>query len=182
MWKQEEPIQTVTPRVTSTTGSARPAARSAGPQVKIGKSIVVRGELHGGEDLTIEGQVEGEITLAQHVLTVGTHGRIRAHVFAKSVVVRGEVVGDIEATERVSISAEATVDGDIRAPRVAIAEGARFHGGIDMHQGQQADHAGSDSKPASEADRSAPAVKARDTRPPAVQPGVAPTAAKRPPE
>ena len=105
----------------------------------IGKSIVVKGEIDGSEDLTIEGQVEGKITLKQHALTIGTHGRVRAHVFARSVVILGEVIGNIEATEKVSISAEGTVEGDIKALGVAIAEGARFRGGIDRHQGQQAD-------------------------------------------
>ncbi len=160
MWKQEERIQTVTPQVESTAGSARPARSNANRDVVVGKSIVVKGELHGSEDVTIEGQVEGKITLQQHVLTVGTHGRIHADVLAKSVVVLGEVVGNIEATGTVSIRAEGTVDGDIKAPRVAITEGARFRGGIDMGQGQQAQSAGSEQRPRPEPRRPAPAARA----------------------
>ena len=160
MWKQEERIQTVTPGVESTVGSARPRS-NANRDVVVGKSIVVKGELHGGEDVTIEGQVEGRIALQQHVLTVGTHGRIHADVLAKSVVVLGEVVGNIEAVETVSIRAEGTVDGDIKAPRVAIAEGARFRGGIDMGQGQPAQGTGSEPRPRPEPRRPAPAPKAR---------------------
>ena len=137
MWKQE-PVQPVPPQVTSTSNSASREENSANQNVIIGKSIVVKGELHGSEDLTIEGQVEGKITLKQHALRIGTHGRIRAQVFAKSVVVLGEIVGNIEATEKVAISNAGTVDGDIKAPRVAIAEGAKFRGSIDMQQGQQA--------------------------------------------
>ena len=78
-----------------------------------------------------------QITLKQHVLRIGEHGRIRAQVVAKSVVVMGEVVGNIEATEKIEISREGTVEGDIKAPRVVITEGARFRGSIDMQQGQQ---------------------------------------------
>ncbi len=136
MWKQEERVQAVTPQVTRSTRSASPARSNANGDVLVGKSVVVQGELHGCEDVKIEGQVEGQITLKQHVLTVGTHGRIQADVVAKSVVILGKVVGNIEATESVSIRAEGTVDGDIKAPRVAIAEGAAFRGSIDMQQGQ----------------------------------------------
>ena len=160
MWKQDEPIRSVTPQVKSTAGSSRPARNSANRYVLVGKSIVVKGELHGGEDVTIEGQVEGTITLKQHVLTIGSHGRIQADVLARSVVVMGEVIGDIEATEKVSITAEGRVDGDIKAPRVAIAEGARFHGGIDMQVGQQAQDTGTEPGPRPEPRRSAPAAKA----------------------
>ena len=161
MWKREEPVQPVTPPVVGPIGSA-PAdeAGSANPKVVIGKSIVVKGELSGSEDLTVEGQVEGKIALKQHVLTVGVHGRIRAQVFAKSVVVLGEVIGNIEATEKVAIRNEGTVEGDINAPRVAIAEGAKFRGGIDMQQGQGQPGNGSEPKAGSEPRRSVPAVKA----------------------
>ena len=100
MWKQEEPVQSAAPQVTSTTNSVPRKENSANQNVIIGKSIVLKGELHGSEDLTIEGQVEGKITLKQHALRIGAHGRIRAQVFAKSVVVLGEVVGNIEAAEK----------------------------------------------------------------------------------
>ena len=95
MWKKEEPA---TPQVTDTTGSARPAGSGANQNAVVGKSIVVKGELHGSEDLTLEGQVEGKITLKEHVLTIGAHGRIQAQVFAKSVVVLGEVIGNSPLT------------------------------------------------------------------------------------
>ena len=161
MWKREEPVQPMPRRVVGTVGSV-PAdeAGSANANVIIGKSIVVKGELGGSEDLTVEGQVEGKIALKQHVLTVGVHGRIRAQVFAKEVVVLGEVVGNIKATEKVAIRSEGTVEGDIKAPRVAIDEGAKFRGGIDMQQGQPGNGNRSEPKPASESRRPAPAVKA----------------------
>jgi cytoskeletal protein CcmA (bactofilin family) len=102
--------------------------------VNIGKSVVIKGELNGSEDLTIEGQVEGKIELRQNVLTIGPNGKIKAQVFAKSVIVLGEVTGNVTATEKVDIRENGSVDGDIAAPRVAIAEGAHFRGSIDMQR------------------------------------------------
>ena len=64
----------------------------------IGKSIVIKGELSGSEDLTIEGQVEGKIDLQDHVLTVGSNGHIKAQITAKSIVVLGHVMGNLTAT------------------------------------------------------------------------------------
>jgi len=103
--------------------------------VNIGKSVVIKGELNGSEDLTIEGQVEGKIELRQNVLTIGANARIKAQVFAKAVVILGEVTGNVSASEKVDIRDNGSVDGDIAAPRVAIAEGAHFRGSIDMQKG-----------------------------------------------
>ena len=102
--------------------------------VNIGKSVVIKGELNGSEDLTIEGHVEGTIQLKDHVLTIGPNGRIKAQVFAKAVIVLGEVTGNVTASEKVDLRDNGSVDGDIAAPRVAIAEGAHFRGSIDMQR------------------------------------------------
>jgi len=102
--------------------------------VNIGKSVVIKGELNGSEDLTIEGQVEGTIELRDHVLTIGPNGKIKAQVFAKSVIVLGEVTGNVSASEKVDIRDKGSVDGDIISPRVAIAEGAHFRGSVDMQR------------------------------------------------
>ena len=102
--------------------------------VNIGKSVVIKGELNGSEDLTIEGHVEGTIQLKEHVLTIGPNGRIKAQVFAKSVIVLGEVTGNVTASEKVDIRDNGSVDGDIISPRVAIAEGAHFRGSVDMQR------------------------------------------------
>ena len=141
MWKREEASKPVNPapaaNITATgVGGARAAGRVGDRDVvNIGKSVLIKGELSGSEDLTIEGQVEGLIELKEHVLTVGPHGRIRAQIFAKAVVVLGEVVGNIKASDKVSLRNTGVVEGDIVAPRVAIAEGARFRGKIDMLRG-----------------------------------------------
>ena len=102
--------------------------------VNIGKSVVIKGELNGSEDLTIEGHVEGTIQLRDHVLTIGANGRIKAQVFAKAVIVLGEVTGNVTASDKVDIRDNGSVDGDIVSPRVAIAEGAHFRGSVDMQR------------------------------------------------
>jgi cytoskeletal protein CcmA (bactofilin family) len=122
--------------------------------VNIGKSVVIKGELSGSEDLTIEGQVDGKIELRQNVLTIGPNGKIKAQVFAKSVVILGEVTGNVTASEKVDIRDNGSVDGDIAAPRVAIAEGAHFRGSIDMQR------AGTSSKADQKADQKADAKAA----------------------
>lgn len=151
MWKRDEAAKPNTPAGPasgSQPGSAPLAAEAAPnrpatePQrgqertaVNIGKSVVIKGELNGSEDLTIEGQVDGKIELRQNVLTIGPNGRIKAQVFAKSVIILGEVTGNVTASEKVDIRDNGSVDGDITAPRVAIAEGAHFRGSIDMQKG-----------------------------------------------
>ncbi len=100
--------------------------------VNIGQSICIRGELTGDEDLTIEGKVEGKIDLKEHNLTIGPNGRIQAEVGAKTVLIRGEVTGNISAHEKVELAETGRVNGDIVAPRIVIADGARFKGSVDM--------------------------------------------------
>lgn len=100
--------------------------------VNIGQSIQIKGELTGNEDLTIEGKVEGKIILKDHNLTIGANGRIMAEIHAKTVVVVGEVVGNITADDKVEVAPTGSMKGDIVAPRVVLADGARFKGSIDM--------------------------------------------------
>jgi cytoskeletal protein CcmA (bactofilin family) len=150
MWKRDEAVKPGTPSQPAPAAPAAPppAADAARTQpitsvdthrglektVNIGKSVIIKGELNGSEDLAIEGQVEGKIELRQNVLTIGPNGKIKAQVFAKSVVILGEVTGNVTATEKVEIRDNGSVDGDIAAPRVAIAEGAHFRGSIDMQR------------------------------------------------
>jgi cytoskeletal protein CcmA (bactofilin family) len=159
MWKRDEPVKPAAP-APSPAPAQQPAAEPAtarvatpDPQrglektaVNIGKSVVIKGELNGSEDLTIEGQVEGKIELRQNVLTIGPNARIKAQVFAKSVIILGEITGNVAATDKVDIRDNGSVDGDIAAPRVAIAEGAHFRGSIDMQRADKAKSA--EAKPA----------------------------------
>jgi cytoskeletal protein CcmA (bactofilin family) len=161
MWKRDEAVKPPVPTGSGPAPSvgAPPVAESARtpiePQrgmerttVNIGKSVIIKGELSGSEDLTIEGQVDGKIELRQNVLTIGPNGRIKAQVFAKSVVILGEVTGNVTATEKVDIRDNGSVDGDIAAPRVAIAEGAHFRGSIDMQKSGGKPAEKGDAKPA----------------------------------
>ena len=144
MWKRDESVKpAAAPAQTPATAPSAPAAAapSAEPRaqfgrdmVNIGKSVVIKGELSGSEDLTIEGHVEGRIDLKDNVLTIGPNGKIKAEVFAKAVVVLGEVTGNVTASEKVDIRDNGSVDGDIASPRVAIAEGAHFRGSVDMQR------------------------------------------------
>jgi cytoskeletal protein CcmA (bactofilin family) len=143
--------------------------------VNIGKSVIIKGELSGSEDLTIEGQVEGKIELKQNVLTIGPNGKIKAQILAKAVVVQGEVTGNISATERVDIRDAGSVDGDLSAPRVAIADGAHFRGSIDMQKSgaKPAEHRPADTKPAA-----ASTPSSTTTSPSATPAGIAATPAR----
>ena len=144
MWKRDEAPKPTSSQPTPAAPVASSQPVSAAPQpdvrrierdmVNIGKSVVIKGELNGSEDLTIEGHVEGKIELKDHVLTIGPNGKIKAQVFAKSVIVLGEVNGNVSATEKVDIRDGGSVDGDIISPRVAIAEGAHFRGSVDMQR------------------------------------------------
>jgi cytoskeletal protein CcmA (bactofilin family) len=149
MWKRDEAVKPTGPGTPATpvapapnpTQASAPAQPEARRQqmmerdvVNIGKSVVIKGELNGSEDLTVEGHVEGKIELRDHVLTIGPNGKIKAQVFAKAVIVLGEVTGNVTASEKVDIRDNGSVDGDIVAPRVAIAEGAHFRGSVDMQR------------------------------------------------
>jgi cytoskeletal protein CcmA (bactofilin family) len=115
----------------------------------IGQSVHIKGTLVGKEDLTIDGTVEGEIQLEGHLLTIGEHGVIQAELQAKNVVIHGRLEGDVSADDKVEISATGSVRGDIRAPRVAIVEGATFKGAVDMNVDSKTGSEKAESKPKS---------------------------------
>jgi cytoskeletal protein CcmA (bactofilin family) len=98
----------------------------------IGPSIQLDGDLRGQEDLLIEGEVSGTVQLRDNSLTVGAQGKVKADVYAKEIHVEGTVEGDLFGAERVVIRKSAQVRGNITSPRVAIEEGARFKGAIEM--------------------------------------------------
>jgi cytoskeletal protein CcmA (bactofilin family) len=146
MWKRDESVKPATPGappappapaapVSASAARTEPRTQIERDQVNIGKSVVIKGELSGSEDLTIEGHVEGKIDLRENVLTIGPNGKIKAALSAKSIIVLGEVVGNVTASEKVDIRDHGSVEGDIASPRVAIAEGAHFRGSVDMQRG-----------------------------------------------
>jgi cytoskeletal protein CcmA (bactofilin family) len=161
MWKRDEAVKPVSPPPAAQPPASAPVVGAPAPRsdvrtlmekdiVNIGKSVVIKGELNGSEDLTIEGHVEGTIQLRDHVLTIGPNGKIKAQVFAKSVIVLGEVTGNVTASEKVDIRDNGSVDGDIVSPRVAIAEGAHFRGSVDMQRKGGAEKAQPAAKPSAQ--------------------------------
>ena len=102
--------------------------------INIGKSVSIKGELTGDEDLTIEGRVEGQIKLRDHNLVIGPHGAIQGEISAKNLAVNGSVVGNISAEQLVEIKASGSVVGDIESSRISIADGGYFKGSVDLRR------------------------------------------------
>lgn len=98
----------------------------------IGKSITIKGDLTGNEDIQIDGTVEGRIDLPNNQLTIGADGEVKAEVTAKAVTVVGHVTGNLTATDKIEVESNGIVDGDVRAPRLIIQEGAVLNGAVEM--------------------------------------------------
>ncbi|MBZ5572007.1 MAG: polymer-forming cytoskeletal protein [Acidobacteriia bacterium] len=100
----------------------------------IGKSVIIKGELSGSEDLYVDGVVEGTIELHGNNLVIGPNGQVRANVNSKGVVVQGKLEGNIRASERAELRKSAVAVGDILTQRIAIEEGAYFKGKVDIQR------------------------------------------------
>jgi len=100
----------------------------------IGKSVVIKGELSGSEDLYVDGKVDGTIQLQGNNLVIGPNGHVRADVNAKGVVVQGKLEGNIRASERAELRKSAVIVGDIATQRIAIEDGAYFKGKVDIQK------------------------------------------------
>jgi cytoskeletal protein CcmA (bactofilin family) len=98
----------------------------------IGKSITIKGDLSGNEDVQVEGTVEGRVDLPNNEITIGTDGHVSAEVHAKTVTVIGRVTGNVTAVDRIEIQDSGQVDGDVRAPKLVVHEGAVVNGKIEM--------------------------------------------------
>ncbi len=170
--KPAQSWQTVQASEAARRESESTSGRTAGAQggkknmATIGQSIVFKGELTGDEDLEIEGQVEGNVRLANNTLTIGSSGRLTAQVVAKSIIVIGRVKGNLTATERIEIQATGVVEGDVKAPKLNVQEGAVLNGGIDMSASASS---------ATNASAQAPAARDEARKPSAASPS--PTAA-----
>lgn len=105
---------------------------------RLGKTVVIRGEVKGSEDLVIDGHVEGAITLAENRLTIGPNADVLADLSARDVLIQGKLKGNIIASGRVELRAGSAVEGDVRALRLAIEDNAVFRGKVDLTQGATA--------------------------------------------
>ena len=144
---------------------ANPSSSPAGSggRALIGAATAVRGQISTREDLWIEGQLEGEIQANQHQVTISASGRVRAQVRARSVVVEGELQGNAIGEQQVVLRSGSRVQGDIRAPRVALEEGCFFQGTVDMDS--TAVSAANGANGASKTVGSAAAVTSAETEP-----------------
>jgi cytoskeletal protein CcmA (bactofilin family) len=102
---------------------------------RIGKTVVIRGELKGSEDLIVDGQLEGTISLSEGRLTIGPNAKVAADLTAKDVLILGHLQGNIVASGRVELRAGSVVEGDVRALRLAVEDNAVFRGKVDLTQG-----------------------------------------------
>lgn len=115
----------------------------------IGSTVKIKGEVQSEEDLVVDGLIEGTVLLKNNELVVGSSGRVHADVKAKSVKVDGELHGDVEAGERIVITANGVMRGNIQAPRVILEDGSKFKGSIDMDEAAPSKSFGVISKPES---------------------------------
>lgn len=133
--KLENHMMEITPRATDQLASNE-------HPTQLGRSVILRGDLSGKEDLLIEGQFDGTINLPEHCVTVGAHGQIKAEIHARQVVILGSVTGNVAAREKIEIRKTGQVVGDLVAATIAIEDGAYFKGSIDIlrEQSQEAPH------------------------------------------
>jgi cytoskeletal protein CcmA (bactofilin family) len=129
MWKRDE---SSAPAASPHTPPAAPIARDAADKLvmNLGKSVTIKGELSGSEDLTLYGRMEGSVKLPEYTLTIGPDADIRAEISAKNVVIMGGVTGNVIAGEKVEIRATGSVTGDIASPRFAIQDGGAIRGKV----------------------------------------------------
>ena len=102
------------------------------PPATIGASIFIRGDISGEESLTVEGKIEGTVTLKGNALFVGPEGDVNATVKAGRISVSGRVEGDLQAEDQVVLQSSGKMQGNITAPRVTLEDGCKFKGTIDM--------------------------------------------------
>jgi cytoskeletal protein CcmA (bactofilin family) len=98
----------------------------------IGKSVIVKGQIYGREDLYIDGEVDGAVEMPEHRLTIGPNGKVQAGIKAREVVVLGTIHGNVETGDKIEIRKDAKLVGDIKTMRVVIEDGAYFKGSIDI--------------------------------------------------
>jgi cytoskeletal protein CcmA (bactofilin family) len=126
--KPASPSSSAVPAPVATSPPTVAASRSA---CVIGTKTIIKGDVLGDEDVIVEGTIEGQVRITRD-LRVSPGGTVRAAVEAQSIIVSGEVVGDCTASQRVEIQASGRLTGNLRAPKIVIAEGALFKGNSDM--------------------------------------------------
>ena len=100
----------------------------------IGQGVVVEGKITSTQDLRIDGKVEGTIEVGGHGLILGANAAVKANLVARSILISGTVIGNVTATDRLDLHASGTVEGDIQAPRLVVADGAVIKGKVDTRR------------------------------------------------
>jgi len=145
MWRKEDGNPQASPEVlagsvnstsatkTGTIGGSSPSGASPSPKAAacISHGIRIKGELNGTEDLFLDGNVDGKVSLGNATLTVGPNATVKAEISARDLVVRGRVEGKLTANERIQIWSTARIQGDMKADRISIEEGAELHGRLE---------------------------------------------------
>lgn len=139
MWRKEEgrpqgPSEISTGAVSSTmateSGKNLPVPAVVSPKAAacVSQGITIKGEISGNEELFVDGRIEGTITCPTSTVTLGPNATVTADVTARELIVRGRVEGKLTGTERIQVWRSARVQGDLKASRVSIEEGAELHG------------------------------------------------------
>ncbi len=135
MWTQEDPrherMKSAQPTEPEAQANRKSAEGNETRMAQFGRSVIVKGEIKGSEDLTIDGQVDGRIDLPDHVLTVGPNATICADVTAKGVMVFGSVLGTITAHDRIEIRKSGSVEGNVTCDRLIVQDGAILSGKVE---------------------------------------------------
>ena len=146
---QEKSVQELTRSENISIGETSARRFTKGAPAVIGSTVKIKGEVKSEEDLVVDGLIEGTVLLKNNELVVGSSGRVHADVKAKSVKVDGELHGDVDAGERIVITANGVMRGNIQAPRVILEDGSKFKGSIDMDEAAPSKSFGVISKPES---------------------------------
>lgn len=169
MWKKSEPEATVAPPQPQPAPPPRTSVQAARERAVIGPSIEIKGDLTGGEDLQIEGRIEGKIDLRRHNVIIGKSGRVQADIYGKVITVDGEVLGNLYGEEQIILRQSSTVRGNLTAPRVMLEDGSNFKGSIDMTSKESAALPGHETRPGAAGPK--PPAPAGAAAPPASGPG-----------
>ena len=108
------------------------SSTSTATQARIGKGLVIKGEITGSESICVEGRVEGSINLPEHRVTIGPEGQVFASISALEVVVQGKITGNVIVSGRLELRSEGSLTGDVVAERINVADGAFFKGKIEI--------------------------------------------------
>lgn len=129
-------------------------------QATIGRTLVIKGEVTGGESLYIDGRVEGTINLTDSRVTVGRNGSVAANINAREVVIMGKVTGNIECTDRLDIRGEGSLTGDVVTQRISVEDGAFLKGSVQVRAAEHKQDKQHQAKPAEAAKPAAAAAAA----------------------